>query len=572
MRFRFPLRLKFFLFAALIAIAPLALVGDNLARIARDELKSAANESLTAVAAELRTSFDNMYQGAWLTPLTVIRSGIDNPDLGVPQKVSLLTLGLEELPSVVALQLTVEGSDLPVLVTDEAYSATLEEAGLDPVETLATSGALVGNIESSQQYGRPLISRISETGDWIATVALPLENGLAGRKVTLAAKIELSELTGLLRRHPFNQRGEISIVDHAGRTVLGDEVAILTQRDIVRSALPLIVAGARADALEPYVREGGTAMLGAYAFPDWFPWAVVTELPEESAYGVVNQMMERVLLVGAVGFLVATAAALFFARSLTGPILRIGRVADRIGEGDFTARVEKVRSRDEIGELSRRINTMAAQLGERLELMKFVSHGTMSAIQKADQAGMHRGGERRRVAVIFTDIRGYTEFSESVEPEVVVEMLNHYLDSQAAIVKAHGGDIDKFIGDALVAVFDGEGMEARAVECALGIEAALADLLAEHPQYNLDVGIGIASGEVVMGAMGARDRMDFTVLGSTVNLAARLCSKAAPGEVLTDSATHDSADGAARFEPLEPIALKGYSNPVPAFRALPKIG
>ena len=564
---RFPLRLKFFAFATLLAVAPLVMVGQNLTRLTRDELKSAANEDLTTVAAELRGAFDSTFEGRWLTPLMVIRNGIDSAELGVPQKVSLLTLGLEELPQVVALQLSVQGSDLPILVTNEGYAAKLSEAGLDPVKTLSTPADLIAAIEGTGQFGRPVIGRQEATGDWIATLALPLETTIAGRQVTMAAKIDLSELGEMVRHHPFAQRGEITVIDQAGRTVLDGAPELLSARGIVASAMPLVVAGARADALEPYVRPNGTAMLGAYAFPDWFPWAVITELSEESAYAVVNAITRQILIVGMLGFVIATFGALIFARRLTGPILKIGAVAERVGEGDFAARVEGVRARDEIGDLARRFNRMIGELGERLELMKFVSRGTVSAIQGARETGMRRGGERRRVSVIFTDIRGYTEFSERVSPEVVIEALNRYFDVQAEIVERHGGDVDKFVGDALVAVFDGPEMEARAVRCAVEITAAMAGLLEEYPEYNLHVGIGVASGEVVLGAMGAKERMDFTVLGSTVNLSARLCSKAAPDQVLVDQATRDAAAGLSeiRFEALEPIPLKGYSAPVPAF-------
>lgn len=566
---RVSLRLKFFVFASLLAIVPLSLVGENLVRITRDELKSAANEDLTSVAAQVRTEFDSTFQGRWLSPLMVIRNGIDSDTLDVPQKISLLTLGLEELPGVVALQLTVHGSDLPILATEQTFAERLAAAGLDPVEILATSAEQVAEIDATGQYGRPIVSRLPETGDWIATLALPLTTTIAGRQVTLAAKIELGSLSRLVERHPFTRRGEITVVDKAGRTVLGSEVQSLTGRDIVADALPLIVAGARADALGGYTREDGTAMLAAYAFPDWFEWAVITELSEASAYAVVNQMTQRVLLVGLVGFLAAGLGAIVFARRLTGPILKIGQVAERVGEGDFAARVEGVRSRDEIGDLAGRFNAMIAHLAERLELMKFVSRGTVSAIQQAEEAGVARGGTRRRVAVVFTDIRGYTEFSEAVPPEVVIEMLNKYLDVQTDLVQARGGDVDKFIGDALVAVFEGEDRERRAVAASLDIKDAMARLLDEHPEWNLHVGIGIGSGEVVMGAMGARERMDFTVLGSTVNLAARLCSKAAPGQVLVDRASFKASCDmpGVRFESLEPIPLKGYAEPVAAFAA-----
>ena len=566
---RFPLRLKFFVFATLLAVVPLAIVGQNLTRLSRDELKSAANEDLTTVAAQLQGQFDTTYQGRWLSPLMVIRNGIDSNELDVPQKVSLLTLGLQELPDVLSLQLAVAGSNLPIMATDQAFSQRLEGLGLDPVQVLTVPADLIANIEGTGQYGRPLISRFEDTDSWIATLALPLNTKIAGRQVTLAARIELSSLARLVQRHPFSQRGEITVIDQAGRTVLDDTQVVVTDRDIVQSALPLIVAGARANALQSYTRPDGTDVLGAYAFPDWFPWAVVTELTEESAYAVVNAITRQILIIGALGFALASVGALIFARRLTRPILQIGEVVEQVGSGDFAARVKDVTSRDELGQLSVRVNKMIAELGERLELMKFVSHGTMSAIQSADE-GMSRGGIRKRVSVIFTDSRGYTEFSERVAPEVVIEALNEYFEVQNRIVVEHQGDVDKFIGDALVAVFEGEEMERRAVACSVQIIEAMQELLEKFPDYNLHVGIGVASGEVVMGAMGAASRMDYTVLGSTVNLSARLCSKADPGQVLIDAATREAGEGmeGVAFETLEAIALKGYAEPVPTFGAL----
>jgi adenylate cyclase len=567
---RFPLRAKFFVFATLIATAPLALVGQNLARIARDELKSAANEELTGVAGGLAAAFDATVDGRWLTPLRVIRSGVDSESLGVEQKISLLTLGLSQIADVVALQLTVGGSDLPILVTDKDFAGHLAGAGLDPLEVLRVPVETVAAMKLSGGYGRLVPRRIEATGDWLAAVALPLQTGIAGQPVTLSAQIDLAPLGALLRESPFTRRGEIAVIDAAGNTVLEPSAPrALGGRAIVASATPLIVTSARPQAIEGYLRPDGQAMLGAYAFPDAFPWAVIAELTEANAYTVVNHMLRNLLVVGLLGFGAAAVAALLFAARLTGPILRIGAVAARVGAGDLAARVEGVRTRDEIGDLAGRMNGMIRQLSERLELMKFVSRGTVTAIRAADAAGVTRGGARRSVAVLFSDIRGYTAFSESNPPEVVVEMLNGYLDAQTAIIEAHEGDVDKFIGDEVVAVFQGGEKEHNAVATALAIQRALADLLEAHPEWTLHVGVGIAAGEVVMGAIGSRDRLDFTVLGGVVNLASRLCDAAPPDGVLVAGAVRDMlADrDFVRFEPLPPIAFKGYAMPVSAFAA-----
>jgi adenylate cyclase len=473
------------------------------------------------------------------------------------------------MPDVVALQLSIGDSDLPVLVTDEAFSARLAAAGLDPVTTLRASVAEVA-AQRDGRFGAPVVHRLEATGGWLATVVLPLDTQIAGQRLSFSARIDLAELAKLVQGHPFVQRGEITLIDDSGRTVLEAEPRQLADRDIVASAMSLLGSSARADALEPYVRPDGAPMLGAFAFPRAFPWAVVTELDERDAYAVVQQMTANTALIGALGLGAAVLAAFVFAQRLTRPILRIGEAARLVGQGDFTTRVVGVRRRDEIGDLAGRMNAMIGELSERVELMKFVSRGTVTAIQAAGATPMDRVGQRRRVAVLFSDIRGYTAFSESVAPEIVVEALNLYLEAQTAIVEAHGGDVDKFVGDEVVALFQGEGIEARAVACALEIQRAMPGLLEAHPEWNLHVGIGVSAGEVVLGAIGARDRMDFTVLGDTVNLASRLCDAAPPDAVLVSDAVQIAlaVDPALTFRSQTPLALKGKRQPVPVFTAL----
>jgi adenylate cyclase len=220
-----------------------------------------------------------------------------------------------------------------------------------------------------------------------------------------------------------------------------------------------------------------------------------------------------------------------------------------------------VRTRDEIGDLARRMNDMVVGLNERFQLAKFVSSGTLTAIKSADQEGIRLGGERRLVTMLFCDIRGYTAFSERHDPEVVVEVLNLYFQNLSELVVSHGGDIDKYVGDQIIAVFQGEEMVANAVRCALAMQRKMAALAGEHPDWHLAVGIGINTGEVILGAMGSRERMDYTVLGDHVNVAARLCSSAPPRQTLVSQSVHDDVadDPAFDLEALEPIRVKGKS-------------
>jgi adenylate cyclase len=218
------------------------------------------------------------------------------------------------------------------------------------------------------------------------------------------------------------------------------------------------------------------------------------------------------------------------------------------------------------------MNDMIVGLGERFHLEKFVSGGTLAAIKIADHRGVTLGGEKRQATMLFCDIRGYTAFAEKLDPEVVIEVLNFCLQRQADIVSKHHGDIDKFVGDQIVAVFLGDEMVLNATRCALEIQHAMAALARKRPDWALAVGIGVNSGQVIMGAMGSKNRMDYTVLGDAVNLAARLCSHAAPGQTLLSADSYQAIADHPEFEAerLAPIAVKGKSGSVQVYAVHPK--
>jgi len=296
--------------------------------------------------------------------------------------------------------------------------------------------------------------------------------------------------------------------------------------------------------------------------------AVAASMAEINAAVAKNKIYS--LLTGAVTIvLVWFAIRLFMKRVVVHPIGNIGDVAQRVGEGDFSA-VATVQSRDEIGDLATRINEMVIGLRERFHLQKFVSQQTVDAVHQADSMGVKLGGERKVATVFFSDVRGFTSFSEKVEPERVVTMLNSILSRQTALVKKYGGDIDKFVGDELVAVFLGDEMVQRAVRCAVEIQQTMNDV-ASTAGEDVGIGIGINTGEMVMGAMGSEDRMDFTVIGDSVNLGARLCSAAKRGQILISESSASYLRG---FDPVEltrldPIRVKGKERPVEIFDVRP---
>ena len=263
--------------------------------------------------------------------------------------------------------------------------------------------------------------------------------------------------------------------------------------------------------------------------------------------------------VGSLTLLVVYFVLRYFMRSVVvKPVQVIEGVAQRVGEGDLSVRAE-VSSKDEIGSLALEINKMVSGLRERFHLQKFVSRQTFEAVQQADLSGVKLGGERRVATVFFSDIRGFTAYSERVPPERVVTMLNHCLSRQSLIVRKYGGDIDKYVGDELVAVFVGDGMAENAVNAAVEILREMRDGASIEEKDVINVGIGINTGEMVMGAMGSEIRMDFTVIGDNVNLGARLCSVAKANQILVSDSTAQylKVKNNLRLRALEPMTVKG---------------
>jgi adenylate cyclase len=183
-------------------------------------------------------------------------------------------------------------------------------------------------------------------------------------------------------------------------------------------------------------------------------------------------------------------------------------------------------------------------------------------IQRKPEPGVH-SGERKVITVLLADIRGFTSFSEQRAPEEAVEVLNKYLSLQADLVKRFGGDVDKFTGDGLLAHFTRDDMALDAIRCGLEVHRSVAGVPAGSA--DLSVGIGIATGDVIVGSIGSSDRLDYTAIGPAVNLAARLCASAEPGQILMDAETFSRVSGLVAATAMPPLTIKGFSAPVTVY-------
>lgn len=203
-------------------------------------------------------------------------------------------------------------------------------------------------------------------------------------------------------------------------------------------------------------------------------------------------------------------------------------------------------------------------------LGRYVSHQV--AQQILTSGGLTTDGERRQITVLFADIRGFTPFSEMLPPEQVVELLNDFLETMTEAVFKYDGTLDKFLGDGLMVIFGApvyfqDDVE-RALNCAEEMQSGFGELKKkwQHHKYasQLSLGIGINSGDAVVGSIGSVRRLDYTAIGDVVNTAARLQSIASGGQILISGSTRQRLSGD-RVVPLGEKQLKGKREAVATF-------
>jgi len=285
----------------------------------------------------------------------------------------------------------------------------------------------------------------------------------------------------------------------------------------------------------------------------------------------------QTLLISAVMVVIGIAGAAGLATVLSRPVLRLAEGTRAIAAGNFQVSLP-VASRDEIGVLTDSFNQMAKSLREK-EMIKraftrYVAREVVDEILK-DPEKLALKEERRDVTVLFCDVRGFTSLSERLSPEEVVLLLNEFYTLMIDTTFKHDGTLDKFLGDGVMAIFGApilhQDHSIQAVRTALAMQAGVAELSRKRVREGKDpiaVGIGVSAGEAVAGTVGTEDRMEYTVVGDSVNLAARLESNAKPGQILISQRTYKKVEGLVNVRSLGGLKMKGKEEQVEVYEVL----
>ncbi|HBE03968.1 MAG: hypothetical protein A2096_12250 [Spirochaetes bacterium GWF1_41_5] len=274
------------------------------------------------------------------------------------------------------------------------------------------------------------------------------------------------------------------------------------------------------------------------------------------------------------GILLSIPAAFFF----TNPVAKIKNAMAAISEGNLDQELPVI-SRDELGVLTWNFNYMADGLREKEKMRdRFGKAVSEEIVEVMMRGAISLGGEDKSVAMLFSDIRGFTKLASYLNPAEVLEMLNEYFTVMEEIVKRNMGLVDKYVGDAMMAVFGAidpnQDNEENACRAAVEMMCALEDFNAKRTaagKKNLAAGIGINSGTVTAGMLGSRNRMNYTVIGDTVNMASRLCDAAATAgfsSILLSDTVYEKVRDIVKVRSGSMLLVKGKENPVHVYELL----
>jgi class 3 adenylate cyclase len=289
----------------------------------------------------------------------------------------------------------------------------------------------------------------------------------------------------------------------------------------------------------------------------------------------IASMRNRLALLTLIALFIGVIIAYLLAGWAMKPFRILIKGVRAIGAGDLNQNIQ-IQRNDEFTVLAEAFNDMALNLREK-EFLKstferYVSKELVTDLLKRKNE-IKLGGDEVTVSILFSDIRRFTSLAERLPPAQVVELLNAYFSRMISVVNTHCGMVDKLMGDSVMALF-GVPFSSRddahnAVKCAVAMQREVGRFNLERTGQGLPVlemGIGINTGKVIAGNIGSPERMEYTVIGDNVNVAARLQGIATPGEILISDATFHQVKNEVFASELEPTALKGKRIPVGVYR------
>jgi adenylate cyclase len=449
--------------------------------------------------------------------------------------------------------------------------------GLNRIESRtdrSTDSALVGARANQTWFGDVSYHRGSEPH---LTVAIVGNRPSVGAVI---AEVNLKLIWDVISAIKVGKMGHAFLLDRPGRLIAHPDMSLVLRgaeeatSKPFRSIRDAIGSGGGLATSRDVHGHWVVASAAPVSGPDW---TVVLEQPLSEAYAPIYEALWRTASLIVVGTMFAGLLAYALADRMTKPIRLLEVGTERIGAGFLDHRIS-IETGDELQSLANSFNRMAAELAvaqeqrERIaKLKRFLAPQVADLVDRTGDDSL-LDGRRTEVVVVFCDLRGFTAFSAGVEPEAVMSVLSEYYEALGKGITQFAATLVSFSGDGLMVLVNApvavEEPALQAVDLAVAMQKSVQDLIAgwRSQGYHVGFGVGLASGSATVGRIGYENRLDYTAIGSVVNLAARLCASAADREILMDAVVATGVRGKRPLEDLGGRQIKGFDEAVPVFR------
>ena len=315
-------------------------------------------------------------------------------------------------------------------------------------------------------------------------------------------------------------------------------------------------------------------------------WSLCVVFPHEELLAYIDHLQKIIFLIGIIGIIILATVIAVITASIIRPLKGLTHATMGIADGDLNIDIPSAKNNDEVGKLSnalihmrdslkamKHIQHLNAELEKRNNFIRevfgrYLSDEIVTSIISTPK-GLELGGKKQRLTIMMTDLRGFTSMSERLSPEAVVSMLNNYLGVMTDIIIKYNGTIDEFIGDAILVIFGApiwsEDHAKKATACAIEMQLAMDNVNLWNKDKGvpeIEMGIGINTGEVVVGNIGSVKRSKYGIVGSQVNLTSRIESYTIGGQILVSEETVKDCRDILIIKNTSEVHAKGVNHPI----------
>lgn len=571
-RFFIPISVKMITITSLIVIASLASVaitashffrGDNELRALEDTLRES-----TLISGKVKSDLISVAERCRQTMSKTVEEYLKSS--GKEPSAIYADALFHRDPGIYYISIVKKGDKIPLVELKNQAAGAIVSSDFNTL--LKSYQAL---IEKTFKGEEVLMNPSAYFNEAVVGMAVPFEI-IEGKESVLVVFFAMERLIESIRTkgfiNSFMVSGNGDLIVHYDPAMARSKLN-LSGNPIVK----MMMAATNPNGNTFYVDESAVKNLGAFQRIGFTDCAVISTVPETIVFQQVTRLQRIILFITLIALGIAVIFIYIFSATLTSPLKGLADAAKYIQKGHFDVEVPAY-TRDEIGMLGESFTEMARGLSEREKMKdalgKFVNKEIADLVLKD---AIKLGGERKDVAVFFSDIRSFTSLVENMPPEEVVEFLNGYMTIMVNCVNETGGVVDKFIGDAIMAVWGaplshGNDTE-NAVNCALLMRKSLIEFNKSRGTKNrpkIYIGIGINSGPVLAGQIGSQERMEYTVIGDTVNLASRIESLNKPfaTDILISEEACKIVKNKFVVQPMKKIRVKGKKEPQQIYAVL----